>query len=185
MSVYFVRHGSLIKIGFSSHLRQRIGEIIAGIPGTVEFLGYMPGDRDMEAHLHGVFSAQRFSGEWFAESPALLGLIDTIAVKEMPSPEVPTPSIMKRLDQDDAWHQASERLRVWAALRWPQDNHRQRMANLQALLPFSRRRVRALYHYEPGMTLRTMEAEALAELMDDAETMSPVPLTPISTTTKA
>lgn len=165
MSVYFLRHGSLIKIGFSSDLPKRVGAIISGTPGNVVFLGHMPGGREVEAHLHGVFAEQRFSGEWFMESASLLALIRTIAIPDMPPIASDTPGALKRRDNDDVWHQQSERVRDWAANKWPSLSHRQRLAELQAIFPFSRRRTRALYHYEPGQTLRAFELEAIEDAM--------------------
>jgi hypothetical protein len=164
MSVYFLRHQALIKIGFSSDLPRRIRAIISTIPGEVEFLGHMPGGREVEAHFHDCFADSRFSGEWFAETPALSALIDAIALREMPA-ESPEPSALKRLDNDEVWRQQSERVRHWASLNWPALSHKGRLAELQRMLPFSRRRVRALYNYEPGQTLRAFELEAIDELM--------------------
>ena len=52
MSIYFVRSDNLIKIGFSQQVAHRTKTVIAG-RGMGEYLGHMPGDRELEKFLHG------------------------------------------------------------------------------------------------------------------------------------
>lgn len=86
MSVYFLGHQDLVKIGFSEDVRSRFAQIKnGGATRDVSFLGYMPGDRDLEKHLHHKFSAHRAYGEWFRSTPELLAMIDAVCDKQMPS----------------------------------------------------------------------------------------------------
>jgi hypothetical protein len=71
--VYFISFGSLIKIGFSTNIQQRLrvlphDELLAKIPGTM---------RD-EKVLHRQFAHLRQQGEWFRKEPDLLAYIDTL-----------------------------------------------------------------------------------------------------------
>jgi hypothetical protein len=172
MTIYFLRHADLIKIGFTSHLQTRMKSILTAVPGGAELLGHMPGERDVESHFHAVFAADRFSGEWFAVSDRLLAVIDAIAIKELPS--VDMPKLIHREEQDQAWRVVSKRVRAAAARRWPDLQHQHRMDAIAALLGWGSRRVKALYNAQPGMVLRDHEARDLqALLMTDAETMAP------------
>lgn len=93
MSVYFIREGDLIKIGFSSNVRSRVMAIINGLRGKGELLGYMPGDRSVEKHFHQMFAADREYGEWFCVSDKLLTVIETMTTKE------PQPDTLKASDR--------------------------------------------------------------------------------------
>lgn len=173
MTVYFVRHNNLIKIGFTEDLEKRFQQIKATTPVSVEFLGHMPGDKNVEAHLHQIFDAFRFSGEWFAENESLMSLIFLLAIKEMPA-KAATPKFRKRLKNDDAWSAEARRAREFAAHRWPMASHQVRTKNLAALLGWGERRVRSLYQDEDSATLRAVELEQLnAVFTTDAETMMP------------
>lgn len=156
MTVYFLRHADLIKIGYSSDLTTRMRSLLTAVPGKAEFLGYLPGDRDLESHLHSVFHESRFSGEWFAVSDRLLAIIETLAIKELPAVDVPR--VKLRAENTEAWQELSLRVRSAAARKWPDDNHLQRRRHLERLLPnWGSRRVRSLYSAEPGATLRDHE----------------------------
>lgn len=80
--IYFVRREGLIKIGTTTQLAKRVKAISRGscMPngmtiGPVEVLATMPGDRNIEEHLHRRFAEVRFQGEWFHETPELLALV--------------------------------------------------------------------------------------------------------------
>lgn len=182
MSIYFLRHGDLIKIGYSTNLGLRVSAIIAAIPGDVTFLGHMPGDRDVEAHFHALFHDQRFSGEWFHTSPRLEALVDAALIPDQPKPDYHASFLgHRRRDRDDQWSSTSVRVREFTARRWPLMNLKQRIAAAAQELNWSHRRMRSLVNNEPGMTLREVEAEDLAEWMK----AGPVPLTtPPTDTTK-
>lgn len=57
-------------------------------------------------------------------------------------------------------------LRVFAADEWPLLNHKGRLRELCRLLPWSNRRVRAVYNGEAGVTLRANEADDVAGLTE-------------------
>lgn len=73
--VYFIKRGSLVKIGWSRNVEQRRravgGEILATLPG------YMRDERAM----HDRFAMLRMHGEWFAYTPALATYIEQIAAE--------------------------------------------------------------------------------------------------------
>jgi hypothetical protein len=70
-SVYFVRLGDRVKIGFSAHLRKRM-EVIP----HEEFLGRIPGTMRDEKNLHRRFAHLRTTGEWFKADDELLTFIE-------------------------------------------------------------------------------------------------------------
>jgi hypothetical protein len=71
-SVYFVRLGDRVKIGFSAHLRKRM-EVIP----HEEFLGQIPGTMRDEKNLHRRFAHLRTTGEWFKADNELLTFIES------------------------------------------------------------------------------------------------------------
>jgi hypothetical protein len=87
VSVYFIREGGFIKIGYSNDVRSRVAAIINGLRGQGELLGAMPGGRDVEKHLHRVFAVDREYGEWFRVTDKLLAFIETTCVAELPAEE--------------------------------------------------------------------------------------------------
>lgn len=173
MSIYFLRFGDLVKIGYSSSLATRVQAIITGIPGDVQFVGHMPGERDVEAHFHEVFGASRFNGEWFLSTPRLEALMASALNHSMPAIDKAITSGKRRLDANDAWATAGDRVRDFAARRWPTLNHRDRLVALTKELGWRPRRVRSLYQRDPGLTLRTVEAEDLDALMSSTTTNPP------------
>lgn len=164
MSIYFLRFDSLIKIGYSSHLASRVKSIVSGAPGAVTFLGHMPGERDVERHLHWAFQDERFSGEWFVASERLTAFVRLVAMPGMPADEFPTVAV-DRAAQNEQWREMAVRVRHAAAYRWPTLDHKHRKIELTRLLEWGSRRVRALYESAPGMTLKQTEAEALERLL--------------------
>lgn len=47
-------------------------------------LSIMPGNRDVEKHLHEKFATSRFSGEWFVETPAMRVVFEALLTPHMP-----------------------------------------------------------------------------------------------------
>lgn len=162
MSIYFIRYQGLIKIGFSSNLVLRVKAIMASIPGQVVFLGHMPGDREMEAHLHERFEHTRFSGEWFADTEDLAALIRIATIPGLPE-AVSVERLNKNDDKAVAVGAASARLRAFAA--WPDENHGDRKRLLAHALGWGGRRIKSIYEAEATAALRQIEAEQLAELV--------------------
>lgn len=69
-SVYFIRLGSRVKIGFSTNVRSRL----ADLPHE-QVLGVIPGTFADENRLHKQFAHLRTTGEWFRAEPELLEFI--------------------------------------------------------------------------------------------------------------
>lgn len=165
MSIYFVRHAGLVKIGYSSNLRERINAIMAAIPSDdVTFIGHMPGGREVEAHLHDIFSEQRFSGEWFFFAPKLVQFSMLALLRDLPT--APDRSIPARAEETDiALKKARTDLRSYAAARWPVSDHRERIAALSRVLGWKESRVKSLYYAEPKSAAKPHELTALALLI--------------------
>jgi hypothetical protein len=63
---------------------------------------------------------------------------------------------------------AQTTLRDYAAAEWPRLNHKARLAKLARRLPWSDRRVRAIYNGEAGVSLRAGEQADLDALIGEA-----------------
>jgi len=64
---------------------------------------------------------------------------------------------------------AHNSLRDYAAREWPRLNHKGRLAKLCRALPWTDRRVRAVYNAEQGVSLRADEQEAVQRLTSTEE----------------
>lgn len=73
MSVYFIRDGDRIKIGYSANPVQRA----KALPG--QLVTFTDGDRLTESLLHAEFAHLRIEGEWFRAEEPLLGLVGQVA----------------------------------------------------------------------------------------------------------
>lgn len=78
--VYVIRRHSdgAIKIGFSASLDNRLSALRRE-HGPIEHLLTLRGGREAERNLHGLFAADRLTGEWFVESEALSEWIERVA----------------------------------------------------------------------------------------------------------
>jgi hypothetical protein len=172
MSIYVIRYGDLYKIGYSSKLAQRVSEIMRSIPGSAAvFIGHMPGDREVEAHLHMVFATSRFSGEWFQVTAELVAWCNLVLIKELPSVERERVIGSRRPKYEEQAAQTKEELRRFAALMWPQKNHGERTAALAERLGWRKSRLSGFYHGDGRNVLRSTEAEelrALASALDSS-----------------
>lgn len=72
-TVYFMRFGDLIKIGYSADLRQRLKALR---PDSV--LATMPGTMQDERALHARFGPLWDHGEYFRAEPELMAYIDEV-----------------------------------------------------------------------------------------------------------
>lgn len=72
--VYFIRLGSLVKIGFTTALAQRLRDL-----PFEEVLGVKPGTMRDEKDLHSRFGHLRQTGEWFRAEPDLLDFIASVS----------------------------------------------------------------------------------------------------------
>lgn len=164
MSIYVIRFQSTYKIGFSGDLVRRVGSFLSLLPPGVKFVGHMPGDRDVERHLHHRFAGSTSRGEWFNETPEMLAFCSLMLIREMPKPAT-APVEGRIADEASSWQEISDRLREEAARRWPTLNHSQRKALLAEILAWRPRRVKSLYENERTLALRVSELETLNELI--------------------
>jgi hypothetical protein len=76
--VYYVRVGNRIKIGYTTHLKQRLASI-----GPEEVLATEPGGFKLEQHRHAQFAEYRVmkNREWFVDCPAIREHIETIKAR--------------------------------------------------------------------------------------------------------
>lgn len=73
MSVYFLESGPYMKIGFSddpiarAESATRLGKRPDDLPreSDADLIGWIPGDRKVEAKMHQRFAHLRVAGEWF------------------------------------------------------------------------------------------------------------------------
>lgn len=80
MSVYFALAGGYVKVGYSAKPFGRMttvtrnGRRPTDLPhaADVELLGWVPGDRDVEAAWHRRFAADHVAGEWFYLAPDMV-----------------------------------------------------------------------------------------------------------------
>lgn len=84
---YFIRCNDLIKIGYSSHWRARLGQYKSRY-ADVEIIGIIAGDRSTERSLHRTFAQHCVGGEWFRDGTDLR--VAVAAVLAAP-PAVPPP----------------------------------------------------------------------------------------------
>jgi hypothetical protein len=73
-AIYFIRLGSLVKIGFTTNLAQRLKHV-----PHEEVLAVTTGSMRDEKALHAQFAHLRQYGEWFRQGPDLLGHIESLA----------------------------------------------------------------------------------------------------------
>lgn len=162
MSIYVLRSDNLVKIGFSNDLRKRVQAIISTIPIAVEFVGHMPGGREVEAHLHSRFQAHRFSGEWFVETPEMAGLFDALLTRGLPEADRGEPDV-KRTGSTAEIAEWSNRIRSEAANRWPELSHGGRVTALANHLGWNLNRAKDLYYADKRIALRGFEVRALEQ----------------------
>lgn len=160
MSIYVLRSDNLVKIGFSDDLRKRVGGIVSTVPVPVEFVGHMPGDREVEAHLHERFAAHRFSGEWFVETPGMRAVFEAILTPNMPELDS-GPKAARRIASGIDVIGMSDRVRDTAVDRWPRLSHAQRVDQIADDLGWTRNRVKDLYYADSRIAIRSMEMDEL------------------------
>ena len=163
MTIYVLRSNGMVKIGFTEHLRTRITTLKVGIPAPSEFVGHMPGDKEVEAHLHWAFAAHRFEGEWFIETDEMGKIFAVLLDPELPMPS--TPKEQKRVGSDKELAHLSNRLREWAAHRWPLVTQGERIKIVAAELGWNRNRTKDLFYADPRIAVRGFELDALRALL--------------------
>jgi len=74
MTVYFAQartDQTTVKIGFTSDIVRRKGNLSTSTPGGVAILATLPGNKETEEYLHEKFSDDRLGGEWFRFSDGI------------------------------------------------------------------------------------------------------------------
>lgn len=161
MSIYFIGYGDLVKIGFTEDLRARFAALQTMVPVPLTFIGHMPGDKAVEAHLHTLFADARSNGEWFSCTDKVQQFVELVLVPGLPE----RPRVMKTAPMSEAtkreWHRYGAALRADAVARWPDETHRHRVALITEGLGWKPRRVRSLYDRDGFGRLTATEANAL------------------------
>jgi hypothetical protein len=85
--VYFIQPtgGGLIKVGYSTNPKSRFRGVQAECPVPLELLGFVPGDRLLEAALHARFSEHRSHNEWFRPAESVRDLLERLRATRMAS----------------------------------------------------------------------------------------------------
>ena len=92
-SVYFIQNGDLIKIGRSSHIRDRMLVLRREVKGDLVLLGRIPTSAIKEHAVHIRFAHLRQHGEWFTDCDELRSYIAEYAEQEV---QQPTPARPRR-----------------------------------------------------------------------------------------
>lgn len=164
MSIYVLRSDNLVKIGFSDNLRRRVQQIIATVPVPVEFVGHMPGDRDVEKHLHEIFADASFSGEWFVETERMRDLFDIMLIPRLPDPEPPVQ--VKRKVERASTAELSKKVKEEAGRRWPNRSKGEIVIELAKALGWSKNRTKDFYYADERVSLRAHEMANLSEWLE-------------------
>lgn len=67
-----------VKIGWTSDVMRRIGELRRHSRSAVELLACFPGDKPDELRLQGRFADDRIEGEWFRPSPSVSSFVESL-----------------------------------------------------------------------------------------------------------
>lgn len=167
MSIYVLRADRLVKIGFSEKIRSRVSAIISGSPVPVEFVGFMPGGRDLEAHLHERFSQSRFSGEWFVETDAMRDVFSILLTPGLPTLE--STKQAKRRNEREYQSTISSRIKEASSRRWPNTGVMTRLNSMAENMKWPLSRVKDAYYGNSRMRLRAVELEELEAWISEAE----------------
>lgn len=166
MTIYVIRSDNLVKIGFSDDIRVRVRSIIASVPVPVEFAGHMPGDREVERHLHQRFAEARFSGEWFVETDQMRACFDALLIPGLPDAE--TPKHRRRRANEAAVWMLSQRIKDEAAKRWPGASKGERLKAFAETLGWNPSRARDVYYGDRRVIVRAEEMQELERFLSGA-----------------
>lgn len=101
-TVYFVRAGDKIKIGFSTDAKTRINSLQTSNPERLELLGVIDGPESHERSLHHRFRHLHVLGEWFRAEADLLDYIRVATGQPEPArPRVSRPKIAMTQEMRD------------------------------------------------------------------------------------
>lgn len=169
MSIYFIRLGDAVKIGFSTDVTARVNTQLKAMPSGAACLGHMPGGADVEAHLHKVFGRFHQRGEWFDADPELISFAELMLIPDLPRKSDEALVAWHESPKPTLWGEYSALLRQAAWAYWPELNHKHRVLALRSALPtWKPRRIRCLYHAEAGGALRAHEVQDIDRLTAEA-----------------
>lgn len=83
--IYFVArtaNPTLIKIGKTDELDDRLAAIAGSFEAGIDLLATCAGDRQVEAFLHMLFLKEHVEGEWFQRTPAIDFIIERFAISD-------------------------------------------------------------------------------------------------------
>lgn len=120
--VYFLTDGEVVKIGFSSNPKKRVGSIQTGHAKPLTLLGTIVASVMDEMSIHELFSDLRVRGEWFQATPDLLAFIDEICSR--PPPVAPPLQIDSRRSAERVLDVTICGIEAWAQGRDPWDRCR-------------------------------------------------------------
>jgi hypothetical protein len=84
-SVYFVRVGDHVKVGFTTSLKRRLAEIQTCNPYPLEFLAVISqATPSLEGVFHRIWRGRRAQGEWFWLGAEVTHVIDAIIAGAQP-----------------------------------------------------------------------------------------------------
>lgn len=90
--VYFLRAGNVVKIGFTTNLRQRWAALRIANPETTFICHFVKGTQRTEREFHKRFSEYRVRGEWFDIRGRLAKYLERyIYPVDLPEPIKPDP----------------------------------------------------------------------------------------------
>lgn len=77
-AVYVARaeRTGLLKVGTTANLDRRLAELSRLTKGAVTLVARLPGDAQLERHLHALCAADLVAGEWFRPGAAVLALVE-------------------------------------------------------------------------------------------------------------
>jgi hypothetical protein len=79
-TVYFLRAGPFIKIGFTRWpIQRRIAQLSTGCPYDISVIAEIRGSPDIEAECHKAFAQHHVRGEWFHASTEILKFIASVS----------------------------------------------------------------------------------------------------------
>lgn len=77
--VYFITGGDAVKIGYSTTVYKRLGDLQSASSEPLTLADYALGTRRLEKELHKLLASERIKGEWFRQSDKTMDLIYLIS----------------------------------------------------------------------------------------------------------
>lgn len=120
-SIYFLKSGEAIKIGYSADVAARVREISIYQPLEPELIGTMPGGRSLEEAIHVFLRQHRIKGEWFRDCAEVRGTITDLIARGGPAVDFSPPPRRRLVPISEpppelpAWEAAATELNAIAA----------------------------------------------------------------------